>query len=118
MRWGAPYFRWRRAGPVRRQSAASHDRPARTGATWPAYRGAAVVVAGVADGEDVDQAVVAGRGRERVNFRHAVPSVRGEEARLRSWQRIGGYEARRAAAAVRVRSQQCVPQTPGNRAVS
>ena len=80
MRWGAPYFRWRRAGPVRRQSAASHDRPARTGATWPAYRGAAVVVAGVADGEDVDQAVVAGRGRERVDFRHAAPSIRGEEA--------------------------------------
>lgn len=47
------------------------------------HRGAAVVVTRVADGEDIDQSVVAERGRERVNLRHATPSIRATLSRLR-----------------------------------
>src|ERR1700749_3714548 len=65
-----PYPRLAQVGPVR-PLLAGHG-------LGMEHRRAVAVITRVADSEDVDQAVVAERSRERADYPHAAPSVRGE----------------------------------------
>jgi hypothetical protein len=70
------------------------------------------VITRVADSEDVDHAVVAERRRERGDYRHAAPSVRGEGFAASLRQRCFKKSFNEAFAQVQPLQRQAVRREP------